>query len=276
MQRTYRFKKFKFLQFTLLLLGAMVMMLPFWWMLLSSFKPAGELLQVPPTWFPKSFSLSNYEKVLEVMPFWHYLSNSVFIGVLNTFVGVLTSSLVGYVLAKYRFWGRKYVITIILVTMIIPYQVLMIPLFTIMMKIGWVDSYYVLTVPYFFNIFGIFLMRQFMLDVPNELIEAAKMDGCSHFRIFFTIVLPVVKPALATLSILLFMESWDSFLWPLISINSQEYMTLPIGLNSFLSEHFGRFDQLVTASVMSVLPMIIIFLIAQKSFIEGISLTGSK
>nr|WP_245402883.1 carbohydrate ABC transporter permease [Peribacillus muralis] len=191
-------------------------------------------------------------------------------------MGVLTSALVGYVLAKYKFWGKKFVFFVILATMIIPYQVLMIPLYTIMMDFGWVDSYLVLTIPYFFNIFGIFLMRQFMMDVPDELIEAAKLDGCSHFRIFFNIVLPVVKPAIATISILLFMESWDSFLWPLITINSQEYMTLPIGLNSFLNEHFGRFDLLVTASVMTVLPMVIVFLIAQKSFIEGISLTGSK
>ena len=276
MQKTYKFSSFRILQFTLLLLGAMAMILPFWWMLLSSFKSPSELMQNPPTWIPKSFSLANYKSVLDAMPFWHFLSNSVFIGILNTIVGVLTSSLVGYVLAKYKFWGRKFVFLVILSTMIIPYQVLMIPLFTIMMKIGWVDSYYVLTVPYFFNIFGIFLMRQFMMDVPDELIEAAKLDGCSHFRIFFNIVLPVVRPALATLCIILFMENWDSFLWPLISINSQEYMTLPVGLNSFLNEHFGRYDQLVTASVMSVLPMIIVFIIAQKSFIEGISLTGSK
>ncbi|MCK1992954.1 carbohydrate ABC transporter permease [Peribacillus muralis] len=276
MQKTFKFNGFKIMQISLLVMGAIVVILPFWWMLLSSFKSSGELLQNPPTWIPESFSLTNYRNVMEAMPYWKYLSNSVFVGIVNTFMGVLTSALVGYVLAKYKFWGKKFVFFVILATMIIPYQVLMIPLYTIMMDFGWVDSYLVLTIPYFFNIFGIFLMRQFMMDVPDELIEAAKLDGCSHFRIFFNIVLPVVKPAIATISILLFMESWDSFLWPLITINSQEYMTLPIGLNSFLNEHFGRFDLLVTASVMTVLPMVIVFLIAQKSFIEGISLTGSK
>lgn len=267
---------FQIIKTLILLIGALIMVLPFWWMILSSFKSPAELLRLPPTWFPQEFTLENYKKVLDMMPFWGHLLNSIFVATLNTIIALFTSSIIGYVFAKYEFKGKNILFFIIISTLIIPYQILMIPLFTLMIEFGWIDSYLVLTIPYFVNIFGIFLMRQFMISVPDELIDAARIDGCSHFTTFFRIVLPVVKPSLATLSIFFFMENWNSYLWPLIAINSKKYMTLPIGLGTFVSQHFGRYDLLMAASLMAILPMIVVFFIAQKKFIEGIALTGMK
>lgn len=264
------------IRFILLIAGAVVMLLPFYWMTISSFKTPLELFKMPPTWFPQTFTLENYKKVFETIPFWTYLRNSLGIGIVNTSVGLFTSTLLGFIFAKCKFPGRNIIFISIIVCLIIPYQMLMIPLFKIMLSFGWIDSLKVLTFPYFYNIFGIFLMKQFMMDVPDELIDAASIDGCSHFGALFRVVIPVVKPALGTLSIFLFMGSWDSFMWPLISINSQNLMTLPIGLSSFVTAIGGKYDYLMAASLMTILPMLIIFLFAQKKFIEGIALQGMK
>ncbi len=266
----------KLLMLMLLLLGAIFMFLPFFWMVISSFKPTEELFKMPPTWIPKHFTLNNFKGVLEAMPFWRYFFNSVMVSSINTIVGVFTSALTGYIFAKYRFKGSNILFMVILGALMIPFQVIMIPLYTLMLKLGWTDSYYVLTVPYFFDIFGIFLMRQFMLTIPDDLIDAATIDGCSHFGTFFRIVLPVVKPALAALTIFLFMASWNSYLWPLITINSSEFMTLPLGLGQFVYYRATQYNLLLAASLMSLLPIIVVFIFAQKRFIEGFALTGMK
>lgn len=264
------------IKYLILVAGAIAMLLPFWWMIISSFKSSVELFKMPPTWFPQNFTLENYKKVFELIPFLSYLKNSLAVGIVTTLVGMFTSSLLGYIFAKYEFPGKNIIFISILVCLIVPYQMLMIPLFKIMLSFGWLDTYKVLTIPYFYNIFGIFLMRQFMRDVPNELMEAAEIDGCSNFGTFFKIVIPVVTPALATLSIFLFMASWDSFMWPLIAINSESLMTLPIGLNSFLTSHGGNYGYLMAASLMTIIPMVLVFLVSQKKFIEGIALQGVK
>ncbi|MCF8001754.1 MAG: carbohydrate ABC transporter permease [Halanaerobiales bacterium] len=266
----------KILGFILLVLGGIFMFLPFFWMVLSSIKPARELLRMPPTWIPNEFTLQNFVGVFEAMPFGRYFFNSVFVSTINTIVGVFSSALTGYIFAKYQFKGSNILFLFILGALMIPFQVIMIPLYNIAVSWGWNNSYLVLTIPYFFNIFGIFLMRQFMLTVPDDLIDAATIDGCSHFGIFFRIVLPIVKPAIAALTIFLFMASWNSYLWPLITIDSPQFTTLPLGLGKFSFYRATQYDLLIAASLMVLLPIIIVFIIAQKQFIRGIALSGMK
>ncbi len=267
---------FAVLKWALLILGLVIMLGPFWWMIISSLKHSRELLQVPPTFWPKVPTLDNYRRVLDTIPFWTYLMNSIWLALVNTVVAVFTSAIIGFVFAKYHFRGKNLIFTAIIAILIVPYQMLMLPLFTLMLNLKWVGTYLVLTVPYFINVFGIFLMRQFMLDIPNELLEAAKLDGCKHFGQFFRIVLPVVKSSIATLFIFLFMENWNSYLWPLIVVNTKKHMTLPVGLGTFVQQYLTKYDLLMAASLMAVIPMIIVFLLAQKKFIEGIAMTGMK
>lgn len=265
--------------FTLFLLaiGGIIMLLPFVWMVLSSMKPTVELLKMPPTWLPKKgFWLGNYKQVLELISFDRYMLNSLIIATANTVVGLLTSALTGYIFAKYEFRGKNIFFMFLLGSMMIPFQVIMIPMYKIMIDIKWVNTYYALTIPYFISIFGVFLMRQFMSTLPNDLMEAAFIDGCTHFRTFWSIMLPLVKSAISALGIFLFMGSWNDYLWPLIVIDSELMRTIPLGLGVFIQQRGMKYDLLMAASVMSVLPILAVFFAAQKYFIEGITLTGMK
>jgi multiple sugar transport system permease protein len=258
-------------------MGSILMILPFVWMLLSSFKPALELLKMPPTWFPEEgFRINNYKEVLRLIPFHRYMLNSILLAGINTIVGLFACSLTGYIFAKYKFKGQNIIFILVLGSMMIPFQVIMIPMYSLMVKIKWVNSHLSLTIPYFYSIFGVFLMRQFMIKLPNDLIESAFIDGCSHFRIYFTIIIPLIKTAISTLGIFLFMASWNDYLWPLIVINKDVLRTIPLGLGEFVHARGTRYDLLMAASVMAVLPIIIVFFAAQRNFIEGISMTGIK
>lgn len=271
-----RVSRGKLMAFVVLCVGSVIMILPFFWMISSSFKPAVEILRMPPQWLPSNLDLTNFRNVLELIPFTRFFMNSVLVSVINTAVSLFSSALTGYVFAKYDFWGRDVLFLGVLGGMMIPFQVIMIPLYKIMIDFGWVDTYSVLTIPYFYSIFGVFLMRQFMLKLPDDLLDAATIDGCSHFGTFFRIVIPLVKPAFAALGIFLFMGSWNDYLWPLIVINSIELRTLPLGLGMFIHQRGTRYDLLMAASLMTVLPMLVVFLAAQRQFVEGIALTGLK
>ena len=163
-----------------------------------------------------------------------------------------------------------------LACMMIPYDTLMIPLYRIMVSLGWNNSYLVLTIPYFVNIFGIFLMRQFMVSIPDDFIDAAEIDGCTMFRTFFSIILPMVRPAIAALCIFLFMATWNSFMWPLIAVNSRSLFTLPVGMGAFFNDRGRQVDLIMAASTMMVLPICVVFAMAQKNFIQGITMAGIK
>jgi len=261
----------------ILSIGAILMVLPLIWMILSSFKPSVELLRMPPTWLPeRGFWIGNYQEVLRLIRFERYMLNSLYVSIINTAVGLYLCSFTAYVFAKYRFPGRNFFFLILLGTMMIPFQVIMIPMYTLMLKMNWADSYLSLTVPYFYSIFGVFLMRQFILKLPNDLMDAAFIDGCNHFGVFFRIVLPLVRTALAALGIFLFMASWDDYLWPLIVINSDKLRTIPLGLGAFIHSRSTKYDLLMAASTMAVLPIFVVFFAAQKNFIEGIALAGIK
>lgn len=278
-----RFKKptlGKVLIYTLLFLGSFVMIMPLYWMILSSMKGNTELFKMPPTFWPQKFMLvENYGKVLDStasFKFLRYYANSIGTGVLNTLVSVFTSAIAGYIFAKYDFKFRNTLFLLMMACMTIPYETVMISVYKIMIGFGWTNTYLVLTVPYFVNIFGIFLMRQFMVDIPDDYIDAAEIDGCGQFRTFFSIIIPLVRPALSALAIFMFMSTWNSYMWPLISVNSKNLFTLPVGLAALFNDRGRQVDLIMAASTLSILPICIIFAFTQKQFVRGITMVGLK
>lgn len=260
----------------LLIIGSVMMIMPFYWMIISAFKSQTELLQMPPTMFPEKIVWNNFARVFEAMPFLRFYVNSVVTAVVNTVVGVFTSCIIGYVFAKYEFRGRNILFVLILTFMMVPYDTLMIPLYKIMVEMHWTNSYLVLTIPYFVNIFGIFLMRQFFLDLPDDYLEAAEIDGCGQFRTFWSVAMPIARPSMAALCIFLFMAVYNSYLWPLISVSSRDLFTLPVGIAGMMNDRGNQFDMLMAASTMVILPICVVFAAAQKNFIEGITMGGVK
>lgn len=256
--------------------GAVAMFFPTVWMVLCSFKTQGELYQMPPTFLPENFNLDNFSNVFKQMPFEQYYVNSLWTSLLNTVVGVLSSALVGYVFAKYQFPGREAIFLVVLACMMIPYETLMPTVYKLMVAVKWTDSYLVLTVPYFCNIFGIFLMRQFFLDLPNDYLEAAEIDGCGQLRTWWSVAMPMAKSTVSTLVIFLFMASYNSFLWPLISTDSRKYFTLPVGIQSMIWDRGSQYAMLMAASAMVIIPVCILFAAMQKQFIEGMTAGGIK
>ena len=243
--------------FTIMTLGAVAMIFPTIWMILCSFKTQNEMYQMPPTFFPKQFNFDNFKAVFKQMPFGRYYLNSLGTGIINTLVGVFTSCILGYVFAKYQFPGRDVIFLVVLACMMIPYETLMPTVYKLQVKLGWTNTYLVLTIPYLCNIFGIFLMRQFFVDLPND-------------------YLPMAKSMISTLVIFLFMGTYNSFLWPLISVNSRTLMTLPVGLESMLSDRGSQYSMLMAASTMVIVPVCVVFAVMQKQFIEGMTAGGIK
>jgi multiple sugar transport system permease protein len=260
----------------LLLLGAMFM-LPFLWMVVSSVKPNQELFRVPPTIIPETFRPSNYVEAVQVINFWGFLRNTAIYAALGTLGAVLSNIPVAYGFSRIRWRGRDLVFVFVLATMMLPFQVRMIPLYIAFARIGWLDSYLPLVVPTFFgNAFYIFMLRQFLLTLPRELDDAARIDGCSEISVFTRIVLPLSKPALTTVALFEVMFAWHDFLGPLIYIRNQESYTLSVGLQLYFTQHGAEWGLLMAAATMFTLPMVVIFFFAQRTFIEGITLTGIK
>lgn len=261
----------------LLALGALVMVGPFVWMLVSSFKTGHEILRIPPTFWPERPSLENYRTVVTTVPFFRYYMNSLVVAAAVTTVVILTSSLAGYVFAKYSFPCKEALFMVVLSTLMVPFELVMVPLYLMMLKMRLTNTYWALILPGCVRVIGIYMMRQFMTDIPSELMEAGRIDGCSEFRIFWTIMLPQVKPAIATLSIFTFMTSWNDYLWPLIAVDSMELRTLPVGLAMLTTKQYmTRFDLSMAGATLAVAPAVIVFLVFQKYFVSGISMTGIK
>jgi ABC-type glycerol-3-phosphate transport system permease component len=260
----------------LLTVGAVVMSVPLVWMLISAFKTQNELFVMPPTFLPAKFSFENFAAVFKAMPFLKYYFNSLATSTVNALFGVLTSTLFGYVFAKYRFPLRNVFFIIVLACMMIPYETLMTSVYKIMVGIKWTNTYLVLLVPYFVNIFGIFMMRQFYLDLPDSYFEAAEIDGCGQLRCYWSVAIPMARSMVAALAIFLFMASYNSFLWPLISVDTRALFTLPVGIASMLSDRGNQMAMLMAASTMVLLPVALVFAVAQKNFIEGLTMGGIK
>jgi multiple sugar transport system permease protein len=251
--------------------------LPFYWLISTAVKTDREVFAVPPIWIPHEWHWENYLKSLTYIPFALYTWNTLVICVLNVVGTVLSCSLVAYALSRIRWKGRDFVFYSLIVTMILPPQVTMIPSFAIFKWLHWIGTNLPLIVPSFFGgAFFIFLLRQFFLTIPNELSDAARIDGCSEFAIYWRMILPLSKPALATVGLLTFIGSWNDFLGPLLYLNDDRTYTLALGLQRFQTQHGAEWSMLMAASTIMVIPIVIIFFFAQKTFIQGITLTGIK
>ncbi|HAE87767.1 TPA: sugar ABC transporter permease [Candidatus Marinimicrobia bacterium] len=255
---------------------AFITIAPFIWMILTSLKDISDIFVYPPKWFPDKIQWNNYARAFQAAPFGRYYLNSIFVAVTVTLGQLITCSMAAYAFARLKFWGRDVLFYIFLGTMMIPYQVTMIPSFMVLHWLGWIDSYQALIVPGLASAFGTFLLRQFFLTIPKELEEAAYIDGCSKFRVLWQIILPLSKPALATLAIFTFMGTFNDFIWALIVVNSEHLRTVQLGLAVFRDRYITDWDLLMAGSVMATLPILIVFFFAQKYFIKGITLSGIK
>lgn len=250
--------------------------MPLLWMVSTSLKTDPQVYRVPPIWIPNPMRFPNYPEALTLRPFGLYFVNTMRYA-LPTVVGTLVSSvLVAYGFAKIRWWGRDVLFFACIATMMIPFQVIMIPLYLVLVKLGITDSLLGLIVPGATSAFGIFLMRQFIESIPSELIDAARIDGASEFGIYWQVILPQMGAALATLGIFQFMGTWNDYLWPLIVITTTEKRTLPIMLTWYNSQHGSRFDLTMAASVLVILPIVVIYFFFQRWIVRGIALTGFK
>ena len=260
-----------------LLIGGIWMLLPLGWMLSASLMPLSEVIKIPPVWFaPAKYTVGNFSEVWFDIGFWRFSLNSAFVALTITTCQLLTSTMAGFAFARYEFPGRTVIFIVILSTLMIPFQVIMIPLFIMMAKLGLVNTYWGMIVPAIVTPFGIFLMRQFMLSVPKSLLEAARIDGASEPFIYARIMLPLSKPAIAALTIFTFLAAWDDFLWPLIIINSKQKWTLPIAMSRFTEQYISQTHLQMAGAAVMFLPVLIVFLMMQRNFIEGVAMTGLK
>lgn len=271
-------KLLSLINFILLAAGSLLILSPIWWMISTSLKSMAEVMTYPPTFYPHEWNWDNYIKTWKAAPFDTYAINTVTITLLVVIGSVLVNSFIAYGFAKVPFKGRNLLFAIVLSTMMIPGFVTLIPQYVLFSKLQWINTYYPLVVPAFFgSAFFIFLLRQFYMTIPNELIEAAKIEGASHFRIWWTIGLPLTKPALATVAIFSFNGAWNDFLGPLLYLNDESLYTLQLGLQVFKGEMNTQWNYLMAGSLLVLLPVIILFFFFQKYFIQGINLqSGGK
>jgi multiple sugar transport system permease protein len=259
-----------------LVLVAFVMLLPFIWMIFTSVKPETEVVRFPPDLLPGSLTFENYRNIWDAIPFARLFANTLIFAGGVTAISLVFDSLTAYALARLDFPGRNVLFIAILLTMMLPFQVTLIPLFQLLGNIDWINTYQGLIAPRATNAFGIFFLRQFFLSIPRDLEDAARMDGASEFKIYRRVILPLSVPALLTLGLFHFMYNWNDLLWPLIIATDQDMQTLPAGLALFMGQHVTEYGLLMAGSVLALLPMVIAFLLIQRSFVEGIATTGLK
>lgn len=268
------------LLYTLASVGLLVMAAPFLWMALSAFKTRQDLTASPPVWIPTTWTLDNFSALLDQLDMPRYFLNSLIVAVLVTAGNLLFCSMLGYALAKLDFSGRSKVFGLVLAALMVPGNLMILPLYVLMNGMGLIDTYAGLVLPFAAGAFGVFLMRQFMLQVPDELLEAARLDGAGEWYIFWRIVLPLVKPALATLTIFAFLGSWNNFIWPLIATNDPDKYTLPVALATFANDPnrtvAGGNGMLMAGSLLVVLPVLLVFAVLQRHFTQGIATAGIK
>jgi multiple sugar transport system permease protein len=264
----------------ILLMFAVLIFLPFWWMLVTSFKPANLVFEYPPEFIPFNPTLNNYERTLGyqggVVGTW--MLNSIIVAAVVTFGNLMVASWAGYALAKMDFPGRRTLFVALIVTMMIPGHVTLIPLYSLVLRMGWIDTYAALTIPWIGQVFGIFLMKQFMQTLPSSLIDAARIDACSEWRIFWKIILPLAMPGIAVLGIFIFMANWNSFIWPLVIMESREMTTIQVGLTLIRYQNVGFLDYslLMATAVVAAVPMVIVFVLFQRYFLTGLRLGALK
>lgn len=263
--------------YVVLVLGLLAVAGPFVWMALSSVKPEREIREVPPTWWPETFTLDNFRELFSRLDFPLYFFNSVLVAAVVTAGNLLFCSLVGYALAKLRYPGKRVLFLAVLGMLMVPGMVTFVPQFVLVSNMGLTNTYAGLILPFLVGPFGVFLMRQFLQSIPDDLIEAARVDGAGEFRIFWRVVLPLCRPALATLGILTFLGSWNNFLWPLVVATTEDKYTLPVALALYsVGQNRTDYGLLLSGAVVVVLPVLIVFLLLQRHFLRGIATTGLK
>lgn len=267
----------KVIAYLLLTVTAITMIFPFYWMVATSFKTEARVFAFPPEWIPNPPIVSNYTYLFTELPFALYVYNSLKVSLLWTLGVVLSSSLAAYAFARVRFRGRETLFIITLAALMIPAQITMIPLYVIMTRIGWVNTHYPLIAPaYFGSAFGIFLMRQFFMTIPQDLNDAAKIDGCSHFGVYWRIMMPLSTAVIATLALLSFMGSWNDLLGPVIYLYDQTLFTLPLALTRFRGMYYTAWGNMMAGATISLLPILLIFIFTQQYFVRGVVLSGLK
>lgn len=277
MQRRRRFSGWLAISYIMLSLGAVVMVVPFLWMLLTSLKPAPELVGF--SFLPQNPTLNNYVDVLRTSAFGRWYLNSIIVACFSTLCVAIFDSLVGYTLNKFEFPGKNIIFLGILATLMIPTEMLIIPWYTMSVQLGWhigPMQYWGIAFPGVITATGIFLMRQFFDGVPNELLDAARIDGMHEPGIWWKIAMPLVKPAIAALCIFNFIGNWNAYLWPLIIASGKNFYTLPVGLNFFQGEAVSEWEKIMTGASLATIPLILVFLVFQRQIIKGIALTGLK
>lgn len=267
----------KFFIYAFLVAGATTMIIPYLWMLVTSIKPLSEIQAFPPSFIVRNPTLDPYRDLFRMVPMMRYMFNSLYVAGAITLYIVFATSLAGYAFAKHKFWGRDKLFFIFIGSLMIPWQVNIIPGFVIAKHLGWLDSYTGLIVPSMaWCAFGIFLNRQFIYSIPNDLIEAAKIDGCSEFMIYRKVILPLIKPVMATLAIFTFLQQWNNFVWPLVIIHRSEMRTIPLALAVLTGQFGANFGMVMAGAVIATLPMLVVYLLFQKYIIKGITMTGLK
>ncbi len=259
-----------------ILIGSFIMIFPFVWMILSAFKTPGDVYAYPPKWLPSEWNLDNFKKVFEMIPFWTYYGNSIFTSLVQTFLQIVISILAAYALTKLRFPGRNFIYKFLQSSMFVPTVVTIIPTFLIISKMGLVNTYAGIILPQIMSAFTTMLIMSFFVSVPNELLEAARIDGCGFMGCLFKIMLPSSVSGITTAALFSFLGHWKAYQWPLIVTNSTRLRTLPIGLKYLVQESSSEYQVMMAAAVLAVVPVLIVYSIYEKQLVKSITLTGIK
>jgi multiple sugar transport system permease protein len=275
-------RRIPYVRYVLLCVLALIWAVPVFWMFLTSVKPEAQIISVPPRWLPDHLSDFTVQHYLDVLFFPRGINliqsfmNSVFVAAIGTLLVVVVDVLAGYAFARLRFPGQNVLFALVVASLIVPGEILLIPNYITVWRLGWLNTYYALIFPPLAGGFGVFLMRQFLLGIPHEIEDAAQIDGCSRFQILWSIVIPLARGAIATLAIFTFLFFWNEFTWPYIVINEASKMTMPVALIQFRADYWSNYGQLMAGTTVSALPAIFIFLMAQRMIIRSITLTGVK
>jgi ABC-type glycerol-3-phosphate transport system permease component len=257
-------------------IGAVLILFPLTWALVSAAKPNDQIFRVPMEWIPREVQLQNFIKPFQEKAFGLYFANSLFAAASSVILTLVVASLAGYSLAKYSYFGKQVAFLAILSTLMLPVQVILVPLYLVVRDLGWLDSYQGLIIPQAVNAFSIFLMRQHFLSIEDDYVDAARLDGASELGILWRIVLPMSRPALSAVIIFSFLGSWDSYIWPLVVVTKEQMRTVPLGLSLFFSEYSSTYNQALAAAIIVMLPVMIAFVILQRQFVEGLTRSGLK
>lgn len=255
---------------------ALFILLPFFWMVSTSLKSRGALMALPIEWIPKEISFEGYKKLFDVFPFGRTVLNSIFVSIVTTIVSLTSALMAAYAFSKLDFKGKNTLFSLYLATMMIPSQVTTIPIFIVLKYMGLLNTYTGLILPSIFNAFGIFMLRQYMNSISNEFIEAAILDGANYYTIFYQIMIPLCMPVIATLGVITFMGAWNDYFWPLIVLSDRNKMTLPVALSQLNGQYSTEYNTLMAGSLISMVPILIVYAFAQKYFEAGLQLGGVK